>query len=255
MRKIVVDNSNIFWGNLILVNSEHPFKKIEEVTKHYLVPINCDHKDIYLNRTANEQLGKILCDIDCGEQIVPVSGFRDEYEQKDIYSECLCNEGVGYTTDFVAIPGHSEHHTGLAIDLGLKKNNIDFICPDFPYTGICQKFRENAAKYGFIERYQEGCENITKVAKEPWHFRYVGSPHAEIIEKLNITLEEYIDLLKKYTQDNYFEYKSDNRKYKIFNIRPESDTEHISIELENECYCSISGDNDDSIVVTTWTNC
>ncbi len=54
------------------------------------------------------------------------------------------------------------------------------------------------AKYGFILRYPFGKEHITKIAYEPWHFRYVGAPHAEIIEKNDFVLEEYIEYIKQF---------------------------------------------------------
>ena len=82
--------------------------------------------------------------------------------------------GEEFTNQFVARPGHSEHQTGLAIDLGLKQPDIDFLRPYFPYKGICQTFRELSTDYGFIERYPAGKEAITGIAHEPWHFRYVG---------------------------------------------------------------------------------
>ena len=81
--------------------------------------------------------------------------------------------GRKFTETYVAVPGHSEHETGLAIDLGLKQDVIDFIRPEFPYEGICQRFRQLAPKYGFIERYPKGKEEVTGIGQEPWHFRYV----------------------------------------------------------------------------------
>jgi D-alanyl-D-alanine carboxypeptidase len=56
---------------------------------------------------------------------------------------------------------------------------------------------EHAREYGFIVRYPEGKEDITKITYEPWHFRYVGVEHAKYIEENHLTLEEYIDLLKE----------------------------------------------------------
>ncbi len=60
---------------------------------------------------------------------------------------------------------------------------------------ICQTFREKAAKYGFILRYPAGKEHITGIGHEPWHFRYVGVPHAEIMASEGLTLVEYTDFL------------------------------------------------------------
>ena len=72
---------------------------------------------------------------------------------------------------------------------------IDFICPAFPYDGICGAFRRAAAQYGFIERYRADKTALTGIAAEPWHFRYVGAPHAMLIEQRGLCLEEYIALL------------------------------------------------------------
>ena len=109
-----------------------------------------------------------------------------------IYTDSLRENGPEFTAKFVAMPGHSEHLTGLAIDLGLRQPKIDFIRPAFPYEGICQKFRELAPAYGFIERYPKGKEHITGIAHEPWHFRYVGTPYSETMAFKGMTLEEYL---------------------------------------------------------------
>ena len=92
----------------------------------------------------------------------------------------------------MALPGHSEHQTGLAIDLGLRGPEIDFIRPDFPYEGVCQRFRERAADFGFVERYPAGKEAVIGIAHEPWHFRYVGPSHAREMVHRGLVLEEYL---------------------------------------------------------------
>ncbi len=114
-------------------------------------------------------------------------------EQTQIYEDSLRENGGEFTKKFVALPGCSEHQTGLAIDLGLCKEEIDFICPDFPYEGICQKFRQMAPDYGFVERYPAGKEKVTGIGHEPWHFRYVGRPHARIMTDRGLVLEEYLE--------------------------------------------------------------
>lgn len=101
---------------------------------------------------------------------------------------------------------------GLAMDLGLNEGEIDFLCPYFPYEGICQKFREKSLAYGFIQRYQKDKENITLIAEEPWHFRFVGYPHSQIMYDKNLSLEEYILFLKRYLKDNPLE----SYGYKIY---------------------------------------
>lgn len=174
-------------NHLILVNSSSPYR---EEHKAELVMLT---KDIYLEREAAVNLHRLLESIDGYSDIVPVSGWRSIWEQQEIWDNSVRENGIIFTRRFVAAPLHSEHHTGLAIDLALKKESIDFICPEFPYSGICQAFREAAPKYGFIERYPKEKEQITKISHEPWHFRYVGRKHALEIVKRKICLEEYAE--------------------------------------------------------------
>lgn len=177
---------------LILVNAQFPIR-VEEPTD--LVSVSPACPEIKLRREAQRALTELLHAIGSGNKIVPVSGYRSRKEQTEIYESSLLENGADFTEKFVALPGCSEHQTGLAIDLALNQEAIDFIRPEFPYDGICGKFRKLAPKYGFIERYLMGREAITGIAHEPWHFRYVGCPHSEIMAANNLTLEEYIEAL------------------------------------------------------------
>ena len=158
-----------------------------------LVSVSDAYPEIMLRRAAHQALEQLLQAAGCGGQIVPVSGYRTQREQEEIYESSLAENGPDFTAKYVALPGCSEHQTGLAIDLALKQARIDFIRPHFPYDGICGMFRALAPAYGFIERYPAGKEAITGIAHEPWHFRYVGCPHAGIMKVQNLTLEEYVE--------------------------------------------------------------
>ena len=176
-------------NSLILVNGQHAYLSDAEQD---LIPVHENYPDILLEREAVCALSRIMEQLGGWTSIVPVSGWRSLEEQIELYEESLRENGPEFTKKFVALPGHSEHQTGLAIDLGLRQPEIDFICPAFPYEGICQKFRELAPAYGFIERYPKGKEHITGIAHEPWHFRYVDRPHSEIMAFQGLTLEEYL---------------------------------------------------------------
>src|SRR5699024_8086208 len=130
-------------------------------------------------------------------EIVPVSGWRSQDEQQRIWDDTLEESGPEFTCKYVAYPGCSEHQTGLAIDLGMVAGKIDFIRPAFPHDGACGAFRRLAAQYGFIERYRREKESLTGIAEEPWHFRYVGAPHAQLMESHGLCLEEYTALLRQ----------------------------------------------------------
>lgn len=173
---------------LILVNWENPCRPVK---RDALIPVS----GVLLESEAAENLKNLLISINAAEKITAVSGWRSVTEQRRIWDDSVKENGMDFTRKYVAAPRHSEHHTGLAVDLALKKDRIDFICPDFPYEGICQEFRQNAPMYGFVERYPENKRHITKIFHEPWHFRYVGRKHALIMTAENLTLEEYLNAL------------------------------------------------------------
>ena len=93
--------------------------------------------------------------------------------------------------NWVAVPGTSEHHLGLAVDIN---SDVDINDPNASdQTEILyQWLKENAHRYGFILRYPPGKEDITGVNYEPWHYRYVGVENAEKIYESGLTLEEYL---------------------------------------------------------------
>lgn len=181
-------------GLLILVNAEHPIQHMERPVLAPAVP----GSDILLDTRAAAMLSGLISRIGAAGEIVPVSGWRSEAEQREIWDGSMRESGEEFTRKYVALPGCSEHQTGLAIDLALRADNIDFIRPEFPYDGVCGRFRALAADYGFVERYQSGKEGVTGIAAEPWHFRYVGRPHARIMCEMGLCLEEYVEYLRAY---------------------------------------------------------
>lgn len=181
-------------GLLILVNAEHPIQHMERPVLAPAVP----GSDILLDTRAAAMLSGLISRIGAAGEIVPVSGWRSEAEQREIWDGSMRDSGEEFTRKYVALPGCSEHQTGLAIDLALRADNIDFIRPEFPYDGVCGRFRALAADYGFVERYQSGKEGVTGIAAEPWHFRYVGRPHARIMCEMGLCLEEYVEYLRAY---------------------------------------------------------
>lgn len=181
-------------GLLILVNAEHPIQHMERPVLAPAVP----GSDILLDTRAAAMLSGLISRLGAAGEIVPVSGWRSAEEQQEIWDGSMLENGAEFTRKYVALPGCSEHQTGLAIDLALRADSIDFIRPEFPYDGICGRFRALAADYGFVERYKSGKDDITGIAAEPWHFRYVGRPHARIMCDMGLCLEEYVEYLRSY---------------------------------------------------------
>ncbi|MDF2653574.1 MAG: peptidase [Bacillota bacterium] len=252
MKPLELNGDAVGKGNLILVNPSHPIRN--EITKERLVPVSKEtiQTPVFLEKQSARMLSEIISILNSGDRITPVSGFRSLTEQIEIYNTSLAENGEAFTKKYVAIPGCSEHQTGLAIDLAENSGNIDFICPDFPYTGICGDFRKLALRYGFIERYPEGREEITKISHEPWHFRYVGYPHSVIMNENDLTLEEYADFLKGFPEDGkHLCFSYENNQFEIYYL-PVAAEDIIHIAVPEGIPYQVSGNNKDGIVMTLW---
>lgn len=246
MNTIFLEKEQVYEGNLILINEKYQI--VENQKKAMLQSLG---HEVFLQAEAAHWLLSALKGIESNNQIIPVSGYRSMEEQTQIYKDTLAKKGADFTHKFVALPGHSEHQSGLAIDLGLQSDYIDYICPDFPYEGICEKFRQTAYAYGFVERYPKGKEYITGIAHEPWHFRYVGRPHAKVMKMQDWTLEEYVEKLKKYTQHGqHLKVSVKGKEIELFYIYAKEAKNKLDL-YENRSY-DISGDNTDGFIVTSW---
>ena len=248
MKTISLEKEEIYRGALLLVNARFP---IRDDNAKDLTPADIRFPNILMRRDAANVLQLILEKISAKGSIIPVSGYRSPKEQTNIYNASLKDNGGEFTKKYVALPNHSEHQTGLAIDLGLNKKEIDFIRPDFPYEGICDEFRRAAPDYGFIERYAKNKEEITGIAHEPWHFRYVGFPHSKLMENEGLSLEEYMEFIKKYRDDCRLVYKQANEAdIEIYYVPADDDKTVITIP--QPCVYQISGNNMDGFIVTAW---
>lgn len=138
--------------------------------------------------TAIEQL--FAAAVKEGLKLYGISGYRSYDRQKEIYDTNVATKGADYTNRYSARPGHSEHQTGLVMDVSTSSigNQLE---PVFAYTPEGKWLAKNAHLYGFIIRYPEGKESITGYSYEPWHIRYVGKNLARYLYDKGLTLEEY----------------------------------------------------------------
>lgn len=123
-----------------------------------------------------------------------VSAFRSQTRQSTLFNAYVSRDGEEKAKQYSALPGHSEHQTGLAIDL----SGSDGKCAAercFAGTPEADWLAEHCAEYGFILRYPKGKEAITGYMYEPWHIRYVGSPLASTITAQGLTLEENYNVI------------------------------------------------------------
>jgi len=122
------------------------------------------------------------------------SAYRSVESQARIYNRTVNNIGQASADQVSARPGHSEHQTGLAIDIGSLPVSCAFeAC--FGDTAHGQWLAANAHRFGFIVRYPRDLTSITGFVFEPWHFRYVGLELAAELQATGIlTLEEFFGL-------------------------------------------------------------
>ena len=127
------------------------------------------------------------------------SAYRSVARQKELYDNSIQKylsegktqeEAERLTNEYINKPGSSDHNLGLAVDFNYVDNK-------FGKLAGFKWLQENAEDYGFVLRYPKDKEDITKIAYESWHWRYVGKEHAKKMNELNMCLEEYIEYLSE----------------------------------------------------------
>lgn len=120
------------------------------------------------------------------------STYRSYSYQDQLYNNYVAEHGQAAADQFSARPGHSEHQTGLAFDVG-GEDPAYYTSQELGNRPAGIWMAENAHDYGFIVRYPEGAEHITGFQYEPWHLRYLGVEEAQSVYNSGLTLDEYLD--------------------------------------------------------------
>lgn len=177
---------------MVLVN------KLNRLQSNYVphdleqISLNYATNNKFLRKEAKENFEKLSSDAKkIGYSIIAVSAYRDYDYQENLFNNYVKEKGENYALKCSAKAGHSEHQTGLSVDVMGSNNDYD----QFEKSKEFDWMKNNSCKYGFILRYPKGKEYITGFKYEPWHYRYVGKDIASIIYTEGITLEEYY---KKY---------------------------------------------------------
>ena len=196
---------------LIIVNKNNPLTpEKEEVLKKMFnyVPYNdedgesCLEEETFKAYTAlvKHMKNKYFIDVDAR------SAWRSIETQKKVMEELKVEYGEEWVKNYVAPPGTSEHHTGLAFDLRFKSPLVPESLRNKAVAlskkvGIHQKIfkiiEKEAIQFGLIKRYDASKKDITGFNGELWHFRYVGVEHAKAMAEKGLCLEEYVKLLKE----------------------------------------------------------
>ena len=172
----------------VLVNKNNRLDKDYIPNDLVLLDLKYSNEDKYLRKEAYNSFIKLHNDaLKLGYKIIVVSAYRSYDYQKKLYEDYVFKGGKSYADKCSARSGHSEHQTGLAIDVMGSNNDYNLFSESIEFNWMIN----NSYKYGFILRYPKDKENITGFKYEPWHYRYVGIKLAKYLYENNLTLEEY----------------------------------------------------------------
>ena len=151
----------------------------------------------------------------------------------------------------MALPGHSEHESGYSLDFSLYEDGVQ---SDYDGTGEYAWINENCSHYGYVLRYTEDKQDTTGIQAEPWHYRYVGQPHAAYMQENNVCLEEYLTLLKNYSADVPLSVTNwDGEIYQVYYVAADTAADSTYVMVPPDKKYTISGNNSDGFIVTVDT--
>ena len=230
----------VFQGDLLLVNKDHPVPDRldagSEAVSLFSNPELIDgfgvaDRSVMLSHRLAEKLRIMIKDAakDGVTHFMINSGYRTKAQQEELY------QMMG--AQLALPPGYSEHNLGLSMDIGSSQAEMN-------QAAEGAWLKDHAWKYGFILRYPEDKTKITGIQYEPWHFRYVGLPHSAIMQKNNLVLEQYLEMLKN---EKSLSATVGSQHYRVFYYPVDGDR---TVTVPARGPYDISGNNQDGVVIT-----
>lgn len=240
----------VYTGELILVNNQvlYHFPDEQELVSIYEERTSSYYvrdMEVYLAPVAMEALNRLMdgfLENGGSKTINVVAGYRDRAFQQHLFAQSSERNGQDHAEKYVAQPGGSEHHTGLVVDLSVLRNGVS---QDYDGTGEYAWINENCQDYGWVVRYETGKEELTGIWDEPWHFRYLGVPHATEMVRLGLCLEEYIDYLRQFPFDGeHLTIQCAQGEYEVWYAQG------TAAYIPDGGEYAVSGNNVDGVIVT-----
>lgn len=240
---ITVTTTDTQQGDLVIVNTTHEYKF--PATTEHLSEIYAKwytHKpkiyelsgiSKYMDTDALNAMDAMITDF------VAATGKTD-VQVRDAYR--TDEDQKGYATPV----GHSDHHTGLGVVLKYLKGQAYAFSTD--PDGTYNWFYENCHKYGFVVRYPADKTEITGVKDYVDYFRYVGVAHATYMKEKNLCMEEYVELLKGYTDKKPLKINAaDGNYYEVYYVAVDGSA---TVKVPANYAYNLSGTNDGGVVIT-----
>lgn len=259
--RIMYESRDVFMtdisrGTLIYVSPDYPIGdqelglvNVSESKNEYL-----SVGDVYIRlqkqaMDAMNSLAKTFYEETGHQDLMIATGYRSYAEQQDLYEHDLQRTG-GNSSDLYAIPGASEFETGLALELMINNGYFEEFTGEDDYAWVL----DHCADFGFIQRYPEDKETITRISGQSAVLRYVGVPHAVYMRDHDLTLDEYVQLVENYPFEGVHLRLEDRRgkEYEVYCVAadPESGAEVISVPIPSRLHYAISGSNRFGFFVT-----
>lgn len=189
-----IDEADSLW---VVVNKQRPLAvQGYEPADLTLVPVPYINEP-YLRQVASDAVVQMFAAItaETGLELQVQSSYRSYSTQESVYAGWVSSLGQAGADLTSARPGHSEHQTGLAVDVNALPDQGCALEPCWGSTPHAAWIADNAYRFGFIVRYQDGMTPITGYEYEPYHLRYVGVELATEMHTTGVkTLEEFFGL-------------------------------------------------------------
>ena len=176
-------------GNLMLVNKFNYLKDTYEPNEITNISLSYSYSGNKVSKETNDAYIKMAQAAKKeGITLLANSTYRTYKRQEEIYKDFYYSKGISYADSYAARAGHSEHQTGLALDIFTSGTSTT---SNFEESDAFKWLSINAHKYGFILRYPKDKEYLTGYNYESWHYRYLGVETATKVYNEDITYDEY----------------------------------------------------------------
>ena len=183
-----IDSPSVLVNRTFYLPEDYEPEDLTEVSTQYAV------YGMYLRKEAADAATELCAaSVQGGSAFFIASSYWDYASLEYMYNNAVYQTNQTEADWYVPKAGHSEHQTGLSVNLAATyETNVDF------YDSSCRQWlQNNSTRYGFIERYPEGKEEITGMEAEPDHYRYVGKDIAMKLSASRLTYDEYYCLYLK----------------------------------------------------------
>jgi len=247
--EINVDYAQVSKGDLVLVNSLHPYAfapdDVNVITLFDNMNSSYSVKDNLVSLDSNvvSQLNALMeayAAATSNTDLQVITSYRTLEEQNDRYNNAKTTIAGGY----------SDFHTARSFDIGIFPKDSDsyYYSPQYSETVNYGWFDENAANYGFVLRFPEDKASVTGDSGSTYTYRYVGVPHAVYMKQNNLCLEEYIEQVKTYTSTNTLKITNGTAQYEVYYV-PAAANAATAVPVPSNRQYTISGNNVDGFII------